>query len=339
MQSSEKPALVAGASGFVGSHTTRLLVKKGRKVRVLLRKSSSQEALKGLPVEIRYGDVLDPASLHAAMEGCGTVFYSVVDPRFWLTDVTPIYRNNVEGLINAMDAALACGIERFIFTSTMGTLGINPHGPVTEDIEFNWYDRAPAYIRARLEAEQRFLAYCRERGLPGVALCVANTYGPEDYQPTPHGKALWDAANGRIPVTWATSQPTVDIRDVAEAALLAEQYGRVGERYIIANEFVDNRTFYALAAAQLGHKPPKVVPLWVAYAIAWVVERIFKLLGRKDYLISTDAVFLSNVFREMDNSKARNELHWNPRPLAETIRDAVAWYAQHAEHQADQDSR
>src|SRR3546814_10384861 len=124
-------------------------VAQGRKVRVLLRRSSSTAALKDLDVEIHYGDVLDPASLKPAMAGCHSVFYSVVDPRFWLTDVTPIYRNNVEGLINAMDAALEAKIERFVFTSSMGTLGLNPHGPVTEDIEFNWHKRASPYILAR----------------------------------------------------------------------------------------------------------------------------------------------------------------------------------------------
>ncbi len=322
-----KPVLVTGASGFVGSHTVRLLVERGRRVRVLLRKTSNRAALEGLPVEVHVGDVLDRVSLSAAMAGCGTVFYSVVDPRFWLTDPTPIYRNNVDGLVNAMDAALACGIERFIFTSSMGTLGVNPDGPVTEDIEFNWRDRAPPYILARLEAENRLLEYCRDRGLPGVALCVANTYGPQDYQPTPHGKNLWDVARGAVGFTVDAGAPTVDIRDVAEAALLAERYGRNGERYIIANEFISNREFCAMAAAECGNPPPRVIPYRVAYGVAWIAETLFKLLRRKDYLLSTDAVYLSNVFRQLDNSKARRELHWNPRPLRETIRDAVAWYA------------
>jgi dihydroflavonol-4-reductase len=330
----EKPVLVTGASGFVGSHITRQLVRQGRKVRVLLRKSSSKEALKDLPVEIHYGDVLDAASLRSAMQGCGSVFHSVVDPRFWLTDITPLYRNNVEGLVNTMDVALECGIVRFIFTSSMGTLGLNPDGPVTEDIEFNWLDRASPYIRARLEAENKLLAYCREKGLPGIALCVANTYGPEDYQPTPHGGMLWQAAQGKAPFTTDSGAATVDIRDTAEAALLAEQYGRAGERYIIANEFISNRDFYALVAAQLGSKPPKYIPMPVAYGIAFVVENICKLLRRKDYVIRTDAVFLSNAFQQMDNSKARRELHWNPRPIAETIRDAVAWFAQHSKEQS-----
>jgi dihydroflavonol-4-reductase len=330
-----KPVLVAGASGFVGSHTARLLTQRSRKVRVLIRKTSNRDALERLPVEIVYGDVLDPPSLRLAMQGCHTVFYSVVDPRFWLTDQTPIYRNNVEGLLNALDAALACRIKRFVFTSTMGALGLNPDGPVTEDIPFNWLDRAPPYIRARLEAETRFLAYCRAKGLPGVALCVANTYGPHDYQPTPHNGQLWQIASGKVKVAVDVGQPTVDIRDVAEAALAAETHGKVGERYIIANEFVRARDFYALAVAHCGQGMPKIIPYRVAYGIAWMAEAAMKLMRRKDYILSTDAIYLSDVFRAMDNGKARRELLWMPRPLSETVRDAIDWFAARERCQID----
>jgi dihydroflavonol-4-reductase len=327
MSSADKLALVAGASGFVGSHIARLLIQRGRKVRVLLRKSSNVAALEGLAVEQVYGDVLDPSSLRAAMQGCSSVFYSVVDPRFWLTDQTPIFRNNVEGLENAMEAALQCDVERFIFTSTMGTLGLNPDGAVTEDIPFNWLDRAPPYIRARLEAEKRFLACCREKGLPGVALCVANTYGPGDFQPTPHNGSLWQIASGRVKLAVDVSQPTVDIRDVAEAALRAEARGRPGERYIIANAFISNREFYAIAAAQTGQSAPTLIPYKIAYGIAWLVERYMKLRRRSDYLVSTDAIYLSNIFGEMDNSKARRELGWSPRPLTVTVKDTIDWFS------------
>lgn len=322
----DKPVLVAGASGFMGGHIARQLVEQGRKVRVLFRKTSNQASVAGLDVDVRYGDVLDPGTLKAAMEGCGSVFYSVLDPRFWLTDPTPIYRNNVEGLVNAMDVALECGVERFIFTSTMGTLGLNPSGPVTEDIEFNWRDKASSYILARLEAEQQLLACCRERGLPGVALCVANTYGPEDFGPTPHGQMLKEVGMGKTNVTIDAAAPTVDIRDAAQAALLAETKGRVGERYIIANEYITNRDFFKIATDYRGLKPVKVIPLWFAYSVAWVCEAVLKLLRRKDYLVSTTAVYLSNVFKELDSSKARRELAWQPRPIKETIIDALDWY-------------
>jgi dihydroflavonol-4-reductase len=322
-----KPVLVVGASGFVGSHIARLLTQRGRKVRVLIRKTSNRNALKELPVEIMYGDVLDPPSLRLAMEGCDTVFYSVVDPRFWLTDQTPIYRNNVDGLLNAMDTALACRIKRFVFTSTMGTLGLNPDGPVTEDVPFNWLDRAPPYIRARLEAENRFLAYCRDKNLPGIALCVANTYGPHDYQPTPHNNQLWQIASGKVKVAVDVGQPTVDIRDVAEAALAAETRGVPGERYIIANQFVRARDFYTLAVAHRGQAMPRLISYRAAYYIAWVAEIVMKLLRRKDYMLSTDAIYLSDVFKEMDHDKARRDLLWVPRPLSETVKDTVDWFA------------
>ncbi|MDT0509772.1 NAD-dependent epimerase/dehydratase family protein [Novosphingobium sp. MMS21-SN21R] len=324
----DRPVLVAGASGFVGSHIARLLVERGRKVRVLLRKTSSVAALEGLTVDIVHGDVLDPASLRSAMQGCATVFYSVVDPRFWLTDQTPIFRNNVEGLVNAMEAALACDVERFVFTSSMGTLGLNPDGPVTEEIAFNWIDRATPYIKARLEAENRLLAYCKSKGLPGIALCVANTYGPQDFQPTPHNGGLWDVACGKVRVAIDVSQPTVDIRDVAEAALLAEVHGRVGERYIIANEFVSNRVMFGMAVACTGRPLPRFVPYKLAYRIAAIAGAIGKFLGVRDQVVTGDAIFLANVFREMDSTKARKELGWQPRPLSRTVADAIAWFAQ-----------
>ncbi len=324
----DKPVLVAGASGFVGSHEARLLCEQGRKVRVLLRKTSSTDAVKDLPVEICYGDVLDPDSLRQAMEGCGSVFYSVVDPRFWLSDPAPLYRNNVDGLVNAMDVALELGVERFIFCSTMGALGFNPNGPVTEDIEFNWRDKASPYILARLQAEERFLEYCRDKGLPGVALCVANTYGPQDYQPTPHGGMLWKVGSGQSSAVMDSSAPMVDIRDVAQAAVAAETKGKLGERYIIAHEYISNREFFTMAAEWGGLKPPKVIPHWVAAVVASVAEVFIKLFGIKDSILSKDAVFLSGAFKEMDNSKARRDLGFNPRPVRETVNDALDWYAQ-----------
>jgi dihydroflavonol-4-reductase len=326
--SQQDVVLVTGASGFVGSNVAKLLVGQGRKVRVFLRKTSNPDALKGLPVERCYGDALDAASLRSAMRGCATVFHCVVDPRFYLTETSPLFRNNVDGLVNSMDAALACGVDRFVFCSTMGTLGQNPKGSVTEETEFNWYDKAPPYIRSRREAEDAFNHYCREMKLPGVALCISNTFGPGDYQPTPQGSMLWDFATGKQRLLWNAAQPTVDIRDAAEAMLLAERFGRIGERYIISNEYLSYRDLFGMAASQGGQKTPIVLPLAFARASAWLGESLCRLARRKDYLIRSDAVYLSIAFGELDSGKARKELHWRPRPMAETVADSIKWFAQ-----------
>ncbi|TXS96169.1 NAD-dependent epimerase/dehydratase family protein [Parahaliea maris] len=326
-QSVEKPALVVGANGYMGSQTTRQLVATGRKVRVLVRKNSNTASIDDLPVERCYGDVLDIGSLRAAMQGCGTVFYSVVDTRAWLTDPTPLYRCNVEGLRNAIEAATSCAIDRFVFTSSMATIGRKPGDTASEEDEFNWWERAPHYIRSRVEAENLLLGACREHNLPGIALCVANTYGPEDYQPTPHGGLLWQAAKGRG-VALDCAAPTVDIRDAAAAALLAERFGATGERYIVANRFIGQVELYTMAASQLGRQAPRTIGLKMAYVMATISEWLAKLTGKKDVQLCRDSVFLSEVFGPLDNSKAIDDLGWEPRPIEDTVRDAIAWFGQ-----------
>lgn len=325
----KKPTLVLGATGFVGSNIVRQLVAANRNVRVLVRNSSNTAAIDDLNVERHIGDVMDVESLKKAMRGCGTVFHSVVDARAWLTDPSPLYRCNVEGLVNSMEAALAEGISRFVFTSSMATIGINKKGPASENDAFNWWDKAPHYIRSRVEAENKMLEYCRDKGLPGVAMCVANTYGPRDVQPTPHGGALQAAALGKLPIALDCSAPTVDIRDAAEAALLAERYGRVGERYIVANDYASQVEMYAIAAAVTGQKPPRTLSYKRALFMATVSEFIAKLRGQKDFRFSRDTVFLSEVFGPMDNSKIKKELGWKPRPIEQTVKDAIEWYTTH----------
>ncbi len=324
----QKPALVMGGSGFVGSHIARLLAERGRAVRVMLRPTSDTRALEGVTCERVNGDVSDVASLRAAMRGCGTVFYCVVDTRAWLTDPAPLYRTNVEGLRNALDAALDEGVGRFVFTSSIATTGRRKAGAVSEADAFNWWDVAPDYIRSRVEAENLLLEYCRERQFPGIALCVANTYGPRDYQPTPHGQLLWQAATGNG-MAMGCSAPTVDIRDAAEAALLAERFGRAGERYIVASDFLSQRDLYTMAAAELGKKPPRTLSMKLLYAMAAVNEFFARLTGRKDFKLRRDSLFLAEVFGPLDNSKIIDELGWQPRPIAQTVHDAVAWFSAH----------
>jgi dihydroflavonol-4-reductase len=192
--------LVMGASGFLGSHVTRQLVERGDDVRVILRRSSSTKAIEDLNVEYHFGDIFDDEAVRTATAGCEDVFYCVVDTRAWLRDPAPLFRTNVEGLRHVLNAAVGADLRRFVFTSTIGTIGIPAERrPATEEDEFNWPDKGGGYILSRVEAENLVMRYAKERGLPAVAMCVSNTYGPRDWQPTPHGQQLALAAAGKSP--------------------------------------------------------------------------------------------------------------------------------------------
>jgi dihydroflavonol-4-reductase len=167
--------IVMGANGFLGSHVTQELVKNGRDVRVMIRKNADTRGIDGLNVERIHGDVLDVESLKTALHGCDTVFYCVVDTRAWLRDPAPLFRVNVDGLRNVLDAALESGVRKFIFTSSIGTIGKSDSGKATEADTFNWHKYAPDYIISRLDAENLLLEYCKRYGLNGCVMCVANT--------------------------------------------------------------------------------------------------------------------------------------------------------------------
>lgn len=291
----------------------------------MVRATSDTRALDGLAVERVHGDVLDRGSLAAALAGMDTVFHCVVDTRAWLRDA-PFRKVNIDGLRNVMDAALEAGVSRFVFTSSLVTIGRNPGGTATEADAYNWGDEAGAYVRSRADAEALFFQYCKEKGLPGVALCVANTFGARDYAPTPHGKLLYDAARGIMPVTWDARFSVVGIEDAAHAMLLAEQKGRVGERYIISERAMSVAEMFRIGAEAYGRRPlflpvPRAA-LYASGAVADLTARIF----RTSFKLSRESVRLTHAMSDMDSERARRELGWEPRPTEESICDAIRFF-------------
>jgi nucleoside-diphosphate-sugar epimerase len=320
--------LVIGASGFVGSHVTRQLVERGDDVRVMIRRTSSTKAIEDLDVEYHYGDIFDDAALRAAMAGCDDVFYCVVDTRAWLRDPTPLFRTNVEGLRHVLDAAADADLRRFVFTSTIGTIGIpRERRPATEEDEFNWADKGGGYIRSRVEAENLVLRYAKERGLPAVAMCVSNTYGPRDWQPTPHGGLLAAAAAGKMPVYIKdVATEVVGIEDAATALVLAAEKGRNGERYIVSERYMTVRELYDTAADAGGARRPRFgIPLRALYVIGYVGDVVGRVL-RRDTPVTSTSVRLTHIMAPMDHGKAERELGWQPKPIHDSIRRAAQFY-------------
>src|SRR5215475_2178037 len=181
-----KPALVTGASGFLGWHVARLLIERGYEVRALVRPGSR---VAGLPVEIVTGDLRDTASLERAVAGCGLVFHVAADYRLWAKDPAELYGSNVDGTRNLLGAAKRAGVERVVYTSTVGCIGVPANGEGNEETPVELEDMAGNYKRSKFLAEQVALEFARD----GYSVVIVNPTAPigdHDVKPTPTGKIV-----------------------------------------------------------------------------------------------------------------------------------------------------
>ncbi|AHH18381.1 NAD dependent epimerase/dehydratase family protein [Nocardia nova SH22a] len=319
--------LVIGASGFLGSHVAGLLVARGERVRVMVRETSSRRALEGLNVEYVVGELEDRQALRTAMAGCEVVYYCVVDARPWLRDPAPLFHTNVAALNTVLEVAAKAELRRFVFTSSVATLPIGDEVIDEDSGPHNWTHLGGAYVRSRVEAEESVLRYAREHNLPAVAMCVANTYGPGDYLPTPHGAFVAAAAHGKMPVyVRGAGAEVVDIRDAALALVLAGEHGSAGHRYIVSAGWRNTRELHDFAARVAGAAPARYGLFPAMLSVAGLVGEVVARWTGKDVRVTRTTMRLMHTMTPLDHSKAERDLGWRPRPIEDTITDAVKFF-------------
>src|SRR5215467_12883357 len=137
-----KPALVTGASGFLGWHVARVLLERGYSVRALVREGSR---IDGLDVERVTGDLRDPDSLRRAAAGCGLIFHLAADYRLWAKNPEDLYESNVQGTRNLLEAARDARVDRVVYTSTVGCIGVPENGIGNESTPVGMEDMAGGY--------------------------------------------------------------------------------------------------------------------------------------------------------------------------------------------------
>src|SRR5215472_11427178 len=257
-----KPVLVTGATGFLGWHVARLLCERGYAVRALVRPGSQ---LTELDAESFSGDRRDPSSIERAVAGCCLVFHVAADYRLWAKDPREMYKSNVEGTQSLLQAARRAGIERVVYTSTVGCIGIPQDGLGDENTPVSLDDMSGDYKRSKFLAEQVALEFARD-GFPVVIVNPTAPVGDHDFKPTPTGKIVADFLKGDMPAFIDTGLNIVDVRDTAEGHLLACERGRQGERYILGSENLTLAQILAKLAAITGRKAPSVrLPYEIAY--------------------------------------------------------------------------
>ncbi|MDX2181819.1 MAG: NAD-dependent epimerase/dehydratase family protein [Bryobacteraceae bacterium] len=316
-----KPTLVTGATGFVGWHVAKALLENGYRVRALTRAKSVPE----LDVETVTGDLRDPDSLARAVAGCGTLFHVAADYRLWARHPQELYESNVDGTRNLFAAAQRALVEKAVYTSTVGAIGMPPGALGDEDTPTRIEDMQGHYKRSKYQAELVALNFASS-GFPVTIVNPTAPVGDHDFKPTPTGKIALDYLRGRMPAFVDTGLNLVDVNDVARGHIQALERGVQGERYILGGENMTLEAILAELAKITGRPAPKTkIPHWVAYAIGVGSTGLSALSGREPF-VALDAVRMSAKKMWVTHSKAAAKLGYSPGDPRAALQRAVEWF-------------
>jgi dihydroflavonol-4-reductase len=323
--------LVTGSTGFIGSHLCRAVAAQGHSVRAFHRPSSSLRLLEGLQVEHITGDLAQPESLLAAMEGIEVVFHAAA----WMGSQDQpgrLYAVTVEGTRNVLQAALQQGVCRVVHTSSVAALGVprmqntSPEGSpalIDENHSWNipphWYPYGYAKYLAELEVQKAVA-----KGLDVVMVNPSLVFGPGDaYRQST--SLVTQVAHRRIPFAIEGGMNVIHVNDVIHGHLAALERGRTGHRYILGNENLTYLQLFALISSVTGSAAPAMVlPGWLVRAAALPAALFQSFL---DLPVPSNLLRLAGAHFFFNLRKAREELGWEPcRPAQEAIQDAFTWF-------------
>jgi dihydroflavonol-4-reductase len=319
--------LVTGATGHIGNVLIRRLLDRGSKVRALIWTGEDNLApIKGLDVERVQGDVLDPASLDAAMCGVETVYHLAGIISIMPGKNPALWKVNVEGTRNVLEAARRAGVRRLVYSSSIHAIGRAPIGVTMDETlgfdqnnPYGEYDRSKAV--ASLEVQK-----ATSEGLDAVIVCPTGVIGPYDFLGSELGEVIRNASEARAMFYVEGAYDFVDVRDVADGMIAAQAKGRRGESYILGGQKLSVRYMLQTVHEVTGKafasiKIPFSLAEYAARYTPWYYERTKAKPRFTPYSLE---VLQSNS--NISHTKAMRELGYHPRPTIETIADTVRWF-------------
>lgn len=321
-------AFITGGTGFVGANLVRALLDEGHSVRALVRPSSDQRNLEGLPVEIVHGDLTSTTEeLQQQVSRCDVVFHVAALYSLWQKDREELYRANVTGTERLLTAARAAGVHRFVFTSSVAAIGVPPPGRLATEETTTTVDALVSdYKKSKFLAEAAALQAARA-GFDVVIVNPSTPIGPYDIKPTPTGDVILRFLEGRMPFYVHTGLNLIDVRDVARGHILAWQKGKRGERYILGNRNVSLREMLEMLSALTGLKAPRwPIPHGIPLAAAYLDEMVLARLPGWRPSLSYSSVQMSRKAMYYDATKAVSELGLTQRPIEGALEAAVEWF-------------
>lgn len=313
--------LVTGATGFLGRELVRALRARGDEVRILARPSSRIGDLSG-QVEVIHGDVLDDASVAASVKDRDLVFHTAGMVSTLASERRAMFAVNVDGTRNVLKAALAAGVPRVVYTSSSSAVGHSVDGRAVDE-QAVWEDPNVAYPRSKRRAEEAAIAVGRQ-GLPLVIVNPSFILGPGGGADSTN-RLVRRFLDGKLKLYVEGGISPIDVEDVAQGHLAAADRGTLGERYLVSGENVSYTEFFTLLSEVTGQPMPRKVPGWFAMAATQVQQKVISRITGRPPIADIDEVRMGRLVRHFDNSKARRELGFEPRPARETLERTVQW--------------
>jgi dihydroflavonol-4-reductase len=321
--------LITGATGFIGNHVTRLCLEKGDQVRVMVMPGEDRSPLDGMDVEFVEGNLLDPGSLRRAAQGVEQLYHLAAMFAIWTRDPDLHYKINVDGARHMMEAAMAAGVEKVVFTSSVAAIGIEDgEKRSTEETAFNSWPWASEYILSKFISHQLVKGMVCE-GLPVTMVMPGLPFGPGDRAPTPTGTMIIRTLQGKMKNYWDGGVCAVDVRDVAAGHVLAMEKGRIGQSYILANHEgnMTNKEFLSLIGriAGVDNVATNEVSGKVMLRVAKLAEMWSKLTGRPPVTTYKNTMYVLQ-HGYVDPSKAIAELGLPQTPIETAVADSAQWF-------------
>jgi dihydroflavonol-4-reductase len=313
--------LVTGGTGFIGSAVVRRLAARGDELRLTLRPSSRTDSLRGLEYEPVACDVLDRRAVRRALRGVTRVFHCAELASLAHNDSARMVEVNVIGTRTLLEECLRADVERVVHTSSVAAIGpARPGGTADERQIFTAGRLGIPYVTSKHEAEAEALRLAA-RGLPVVCVNPAWVFGAGDV----YGRSTAIVRRfllGQVPAYVSGGVNVVDVGDVADGHLLADERGTVGERYVLGNRNYTLDRLFADLARLSGVEPP---PLKLPAAVALRIAQAWEALPSRPPITELEVRAAAHWWT-YSNAKAKRELGWRTTPHEDTLEATVAWY-------------
>lgn len=311
---------VTGATGFIGGRVARQLREAGHEVVAVVCNPAKAQDLAQLGITLHQGDVTDKESMRAPMAGADGVFHIAAWYKVGVRDKSDAIPINVGGTRNVLELMKELGIPKGVYTSTLG-VNEDTGGQLVDETYRYAGPFYSEYTRTKAEAHRLAETFIAD-GLPLVIVIPGLTYGPGDTS-TVH-VTLVQYLQRQLPVIpqqWAFCWAHVD--DMARAHILAMEKGRAGETYIIggpAHTVVDAMN---VLEQMTRISAPRAAPAGMFRALSVVMGIVEKIIPLPEVYTREGLRGMAGVTYIGDNSKARRELGYNPRPLKEGLAETL----------------